>query len=448
MLAADDQALPETKFAHAGEVSIAYQVVGDGPIDLIIVPGIVSHVEFAHELPGYTSLIRRLTSYARVVTFDKRGQGLSDRVPGVPTLDERMDDLQAVMKAVGISRAGLLGMSEGAAMCALFAATWPEQVSHLVLFGGTARFANCDDYKLIYDAELIERSIPYWGKGLSIKTIAPSFEENPETLRLWARFERLCLSPGSYKAMLQANMLIDVRAILPQIRVPTLVAHRTGDRAIPVANGRYLAQHIPGARYIEYPVGDHAIIAAPDLEPLSGDIEEFLTGHREQRPDDVERVLATILFTDIVDSTRRLAELGDAAWRRLLAEHDAAARRLVEQHRGRLVKSTGDGVLATFDGPARAIRCAQALVTAARPLGVPIRSGLHTGEIELLNHDIGGLAVHVAARIVAAASPGEVWVSRVVTDLVAGSGLSFANRGAQALKGLDGTWELFAVSGS
>lgn len=436
---------PETRFARAGDVSIAYQVMGDGPLGLVIAPGMVSHVEFFHELPGYARFMQRLASFAQVVVFDKRGQGLSDRITGVPSLDERMDDLRAVMDETSLSKAALLGSSEGASMCALFAATWPERVSHLVLYGGFARFANSADYSLMHDAEVLAQMATFWGTGLSIKSFAHSHNKNPDLQRLWAKGERLIASPGTFKAMIETNLRIDIRAVLSQIRVPTLVLHRKTDRAIPVANGRFLAEHIPGARYIEYDSGDHAMFSGADPEPMCGDIEEFLTGHRDLPQAEVERVLATVMFTDIVDSTRRLAEMGDTAWRRTLDEHDRVARRAVEQHRGRFVKSTGDGVLATFDGPARAVRCAAALTAGVRHLGIAVRAGLHTGEIELRDEDVGGLAVHVAARVMAEAAPGEVLVSRILTDLVAGSALSFDPRGPRALKGLDGTWDLYAV---
>jgi len=440
-----DRHLPETHFARAGDISIAFQVLGDGPLALVVVPGIVSHVEFAHELPGYTKVLERFASFSKVITFDKRGQGLSDRIDGVATLEERMDDLHAVLKATSCSKAALLGISEGASMAALFAATFPDRVSHLILYGGCARFSNCEDYKHIHDAELIRRSIPYWGKGLSIRTLAPSFVDNPDWVGIWAKGERLCLSPGSYRAMIEANMQLDVRAVLPRIRTPTLVLHRALDLAVPVANGKFLARNIPDARYIEYSNGDHVFTAANDLDGICGDIEEFLTGHRHLSPAEYDRVLATVVFTDIVDSTKRVTEAGDRRWQALLDEHDQLARRLVAQHRGRFVKSTGDGILATFDGPARAVRCARAMSDAMKSLGISIRAGVHTGEIENRGEDVAGITVHVAARVMASAAAEEILVSRVVTDLVAGSGLSFNNRGAQNLKGVDGQWELFSV---
>jgi pimeloyl-ACP methyl ester carboxylesterase len=437
--------LPETRYARSGNVSIAYQVMGDGPIDLIMVPGLLSHVEFFHELPGYTENLRRLAAFARVISFDKRGQGLSDRVAGSPTLDERMDDLDAVMRAVGISRAALFGYSEGAAMSALFSATYPNRVSHLVLFGGFGRFTNCDDYNHMYPLEQMVRSVKYWGSGMSLKSFAPSLARDPEVIKLWSKGERLVVSPGAYQAMLETNALIDIRAILPQLRLPVLVLHNDADKTVPVANGRYLAAHIPGARYVEYPGGDHRPWAETNVG-LSGDIEEFLTGRREMVVRDVDRVLATVLFTDIVDSTRQAVILGDSTWHRLLDEHDKFARRMVEQHRGRLIKMTGDGILATFDGPGRAIKCAVALSGGSASLGLKLRAGLHTGEVELRGEDIAGIAVNTAARIMGEAGPGETLVSRVVTDLVAGAGVNFTSRGPYELKGLPGRWDLFAAS--
>ncbi len=438
--------LPETRYARSGNVSIAYQVMGDGPIDLIMVPGLLSHIEFFHELTGYTNFLRRLAAFARVITFDKRGQGLSDRVAGSPTLDERMDDLDAVMAALGISRAALFGYSEGAAMSALFSATYPERVSHLILFGGFARFTNCDDYTHMFSLEQMIRSVKYWGTGASAKTFAPNLSKDPESVRIWAKGERLIVSPGAYQAMLETNASIDVRAILPQLRVPALVLHSAADLAIPVANGRYLAAHIPNARYIEYPAGDHRPWAEENIDAIVGDIEEFVTGRRELVVDEVERVLATVLFTDIVDSTRQAVSLGDSNWHRLLDEHDKLARRTVEQHRGRLIKMTGDGILATFDGPGRAIKCALALAGGTTRLGIRLRAGLHTGEVELRGEDIAGIAVNTAARIMSEARPGETLVSRVVTDLVAGAGVSFSPREPRELKGLPGRWDLFAAS--
>jgi len=434
-----DFALPETRYALSGDVNIAYQVMGDGPVDIILVPGFISHIEFRHELPGYTAFLRHLSTFARVVSFDKRGQGLSDRVSDAPSLEQRMDDVRAIMDAIGSQRATLFGHSEGCAMSALFAATYPERVSRLILFGG---YVTRRDVIL---EELLEQRVKLWGTGAMIKRVAPSLAANPDAVAQFAKFERLSASPGAVKSFTVLNSQIDVSLILPAIRVPTLVLHRQGDVQVPIELGRELAACIADAKFIEYPGGDH-IITASDIDAVLGDIEEFVTGHRETSSSDFERVLATVLFTDIVDSTRSAAAVGDQAWRRLLDSHDQLAIQTVEKHRGVLVKTTGDGILATFDGPGRAVRCALAFGSAAKQIGLPLRAGLHTGEIEIRGRDIGGIAVHAAARVMAQSQPSEVLVSRVVTDLVAGAGLKFAERGSHELKGLPGRWDLFAAS--
>ena len=436
-----DFVLPVTCYALSGEVNIAYQTMGYGPVDIILVPGFMSHIEFMHELPGYTAFLRRLSTFARVVTFDKRGQGLSDRVSDAPSLEQRMDDVRAVMDAVGSLRAVLFGNSEGCAMSALFAATYPERVSKLILFGGYARRS---DMSGNYEERALQRA-KFWGTGAMIKTVAPSLATDPDAVAQFAKFERLSASPGVVKSFAQLNAQIDIRAILPTIRVPTLVPHRKTDVQVPVELGRELVSLIPDARFVEYPEGDHSFVRG-DVSALLGDMEEFITGHRESSSSELERILATVMFTDIVGSTHSAAEIGDQAWRRLLDTHDQLARQMVEKHRGVLVKSTGDGILATFDGPGRAVRCALALGTASKQIGLPLRAGLHTGEIEIRDRDIGGIAVHAAARVMAQSQPSEVLVSRVVTDLVAGAGLKFSERGSHELKGLPGRWDLFAAS--
>ena len=432
-----DFELPDTRYALSGDVSIAYQTMGDGPVDIIIVPGIVSHVEFVHEFPGYTALLRRLSSFARVVTFDKRGQGLSDRISGAPSLEQRVDDVRAIMEDIGSRRAVLLGFSEGAPMSAFFAAANPERVSQLILFGGFAKSFATD--------EMIARRVKVWGAGEMINGFWPSQATNREAVKQVAKFERLSASPGAIRAFMALNMMIDVTSILPTVRVPTLVLHRQTDALVPVAAGRALAAQIPDAKYIEYPGGDHAPWSG-DVEALVGDIKEFVTGDRESSAFDLERVLATVLFTDIVDSTRSAAAMGDQQWGRLLESHDQMAKQFVDKHRGNLVKSTGDGILATFDGPGRAVRCALAFQTATSQIGLPLRAGLHAGEIELRGRDVGGIAVHAAARVMAQCGPSEVLVSRVVTDLVAGAGIKFTERGSHELKGLPGRWDLFSAS--
>jgi class 3 adenylate cyclase len=437
----DDFALPVTQYAPSGDASIAYQVMGDRPIDLVMVPGVVSHVEFAHELPGYTAFLRRLSMFARVISFDKRGQGLSDRLSGTASLEERMDDVRAVMDAVGSKRAAVMGISEGCVMSALFAATYPERVSQLLLYGGyAAATVLADNWE-----ERATLRMKLWGTGAFFKAVWPSQATNPDAVALGAKFERLSTSPGGIRATVLLNGQIDVRPILPTVQIPTLVLHHRGDQLVPVEAGRSLAEQIPNAKFVEYAGEDH-LFCSGEVEALLGDIEEFVTGIREQSSFNLERVLATVLFTDIVDSTNRLAQIGDHSWRSLLDEHDRIARRTVEKYRGHLVKTTGDGILATFDGPGRAIRCALDFEAAATQIGLPSRSGLHAGEVEIRDKDIGGIAVHAAARVMALSRPGEVLVSRVVMDLVAGAGLKFAPRGAHKLKGVPGRWDLFAAS--
>jgi class 3 adenylate cyclase len=435
----NDLVVPETRYALSGDVNIAYQTMGNGPVDIVIVPGIMSHVEFQHELPGYSAFLRRLSAFARVITFDKRGQGLSDRVSGAPSLEQRMDDVRAVMDSIGSKRTSLLGISEGCAMSVLFAATYPERASKLILFGGYRRRDDLGNGE--ERANLLSKQ---WGTGAMINRLGPSLAKNPNAVAQFAKYERLSASPGAIKQFALLNASIDVSSVLPSVRVPTLVLHRKGDVQVPVDHGRDLAAQIPGARLVEYPGSDHSPYFG-DCGELLGDIEEFETGNRDGASDDADRVLATVLFTDIADSTRHAAETGDRAWRRLLDNHDELALQMVLKHRGTLIKSTGDGILATFDGPARAVRCALALGAAVKQIGLAIRAGLHTGEIEIRGRDIGGVAVHAASRVMTVSKPNEVLVSRVVTDLVAGAGLTFAERGSHELKGLPGRWELFAA---
>jgi pimeloyl-ACP methyl ester carboxylesterase len=374
-----DFVLPETRYALSGDVNIAYQVIGDGPVDIIMVPGLVSHVEFAHELAGYTAFLRRLSTFARVVTFDKRGQGLSDRISGAPSLEQRMDDVRAVMDDIGSQRAVVMGFSEGSAMSVLFAATYPERVVQLILFGG---FALAPTFLSNDLEQRVARITKAWGTGELMKTVVPSQAANQDAVSQFAKMERLSASPGALRAIALLNSQIDIRPILPTLQVPTLVLHRRTDARVPIKVGRDLAARIPNARFIEYPDGDHAFWSG-NAEALLGDIEEFVTGHREGSSTELERVLATVLFTDIVDSTRCAAAMGDQAWRRSLDSHDQLAQQMIEKHRGILVKNTGDGILATFDGPGRAVRCALAFGTAAQQIGLPLRAGLHTGEIEI-----------------------------------------------------------------
>lgn len=437
-------ALPATQFASSGDVSIAYQVFGEGPIDIVFVTGIVWHLEAMHELPGVTDFFNRLASFARVIVFDKRGQGLSDRVPVASTMDERVDDFRAVMEAVGVERAVLFGYSEGAGLSAYYAAFHPDKLTHLVLMGGLPKFSRAEDYPYGATAEQVRKSAKYYPSGRLLGAAAPSWADLPGFKENAARYERLSCSPGNYRALTEMNLQLDARHILPQIRVPTLVLHRTQDKLAPVEGGRYFAQQIPGAKLIEYEGPDHWF-SVGDYAPIISDIEEFVTGARGAAFD-AERVLATVLFTDIVKSTEHATARGDAEWRRVLDEHDRIVARLVQQNRGRVVKTTGDGALAVFDGPGRAIRCALSLESALARLQLSVRAGLHTGELTERGGDVSGIAVHTAARVMGEAAPGEVLVSRVVADLVAGSGVTFADRGEVDLRGIPGPFRLFAAS--
>ena len=439
--------IPTTRYATTADgVHVAYQVVGEAERDLVLVEGFVSHVEIGWEDPHVASFLQRLASFTRLILFDKRGVGVSDRVVGVPTLEQRMDDVRAVMDAAGSQHAVLFGVSEGAPLSILFAATYPERTHALVLHGGMARSTWAPDYPwappaeaLLEATELIE---PDLFTGDDIEIWAPSLAGDESAKQWLGKYRRSAVSPGSLAQLFLMFLDIDVRAVLPTISVPTLVLHRRGDRVVNRRAGQWMAEQIPGARYLELAGRDHFPWVG-DTNAVVDEVEEFLTGVR--RAAEPDRVLATVLFTDIVGSTERARALGDHAWHQLLDVHDAMVRTHLERYRGREVKATGDGFLATFDGPARAIRCATELTDALRSSGVEIRAGLHTGEVDVRGDDVGGIAVHTAARVQAEARPGEVLVSRTVTDLVAGSGISFVDRGSHVLKGLAGEWQLFAV---
>ena len=443
--------LPETRYAQSGEVSIAYQVTGDGPLDLILTPGFVSHLDTAWEEPSFVRCLQRLGSFCRLIQFDKRGTGLSDREAGIPSLEQRMDDIRAVMDSAGSRRAAILGVSEGGPMSALFAATYPERTEALILYGTYARTAWAPDYPWgrrldTADARDVETRRT-WGSPAAVRAdvagwLAPSMSDDDRFCEWIGKLTRLGASPGAAVALMRMNRLIDVRDILPSIHVPTLVLRRVEDPVSSLEASRYLAEHIPGAKYVELPGSDHMYFVG-DADAFVDEIQEFLTGERTAPEPD--RILATVLLTDIADSTRRAAELGDRRWRELLGHHNALARKAIARYRGRAIKSTGDGFLATFDGPARAVQCAFAIRAESRQIGLAIRSGLHTGEVELIGDDIGGIAVHFAARVAANAQVDEVWTSRTVKDLVAGSGLAFVERGDFDLKGFPGTWPLYAV---
>ena len=433
---------PETRYAKSGDLRIAYQVVGSGPFDLVYVPGFVSNVEMFWERSEWSNFFSRLAGFSRLILFDKRGTGLSDRVAGIATLEERMDDVRAVMDAAGSERAALFGFSEGGPMSLLFAATYPQRVQGLVLYAAFARNDMLTGDYVKQRIELIDRA---WGTGeYTLGRFAPSMSSDDAARRTLARWERLSASPSAAIAIVKMNSEIDARHILRAIRVPTLILHRTGDGAVLVDAGRYLAKNIPGAKYLELPGSNHIPLYEPEIvDRIVGETEEFLTGSRSEA--EIDRVLATVMFTDIVESTKRAAELGDRQWRALLDRHDEAVRRQLTRFRGQEVKNLGDGFLATFDGPARGVRCASAIAEAVQPLGIAVRSGLHTGEIELKPDDIGGIAVHIAARVADLAEASETVVSSTVRDLVAGSGLRFRDRGLHALRGLPEELRLYSV---
>ena len=439
--------IPETKYARSGDLHIAYQVIGDGPLDIVTSPGWISHMEQQWEQPLPAHFLLRPTSYARVLLFDKRGTGLSDRTGGVPTLEECMDDIRAVMDAEGSERAALVGHYDSGAHSAMFAATYPERTSALIIVGGYAKGSRDETYPFGPDPAvtgmLAEAIRDEWGKGTIVPVIAPSMAGDKSFAEFWGRYERLSASPGAAASLFQMMAEMDIRDILPNIQAPTLVIHRTDHPVVPMESARYLAEHITGARLVELPGTDALPYTPTGGDDVLDEIQEFLTGVREGPPSD--RVLATVLFTDIVDSTKHASELGDHAWRELLDRHDATVRRQLDRYRGTEVGTAGDGFLAMFDGPARAIQCAIAVRDNLAPIGVDVRAGLHTGEIERRGDDIGGIAVHIGARVAALAGAGEVLTSSTVKDLVVGSGIGFEPRGAHTLKGVPDEWLLFAV---
>ncbi len=436
---------PRTRYARSGRHHIAYQVVGDGPIDLLYVPTWISQVELLWEEPHLNRFFSRLASFTRLILFDRRGSGLSDPMAGAPTLEEQMDDVNAVLDATGSSSAALMAMLEGGPMAMLFAASFPERTRALALYTTFARSTRSDDIPWGVPAPeraaQVEEFVAQWGEGSRLARLSPHAAADVAIDTWYAKLERHSASPGTARAIMQLVGEMDVRAVLPTIRVPTLVMHRTDDPMMDPRHATYLAERIPGARLVTMPPGDTLPIIDGDI--LTDEIEEFLTGSRPSKEPD--RVLATVLFTDIVDSTGHAATLGDQRWRDLLERHDAITRGELARFRGREVKHTGDGIFATFDGPARAIRCAEAISDAVAKLGVEIRAGLHTGEVELRDDDVAGVAVHIGARVAAEAGGGEVLVSSTVKDLVAGSGIDFAERGTTELKGVPGEWRIFAV---
>jgi len=441
---------PQTRFAQSGDVNIAYQVVGSGPIDLVFVMGWVSNIDEFWTEPSFAHFLERLAKFSRLILFDKRGTGLSDRVDehNLPTLETRMDDVRAVMDACGSKRAALFGISEGGPMCALFAATYPERTAALMTFGSYAKSRPSPDYPWARSDEewaaWLDAIAKEWGQGpMGLEARVPARVNDERFREWWTRYLVRSATPKTALALTRMNSQIDVRAALPIISAPTLIMHRTGDRALPIDGSRYIAERIPGARLAEFPRDDH-LPWTSDAEPVLAAIEEFLTGSKHvEEPD---RVLATVMFADIAGSTERAAAVGDRAWRGQLERFYGLVRGQLERHRGREIDTAGDGYFATFDGPARGVRCAQAIAREVKHLGLDVRAGLHTGEVEVLGEKVSGIAVHIGARIAAKAAPGEVVVSNTVKDLVAGSGLRFEDRGTHALKGVPGDWRLFLAA--
>jgi pimeloyl-ACP methyl ester carboxylesterase/class 3 adenylate cyclase len=442
---------PETRYVKSDGVHIAYQVLGDGPLDVVFVPGFVSNVEANWESPERANFFRRLASFCRLILFDKRGTGMSDRTSQVFSLEQRMHDVEAIMNDVGSERAALFGISEGGPMSILYAATYPERTVALVLYGTYAKKSWATDNPAGWTDErwatVLENTEKYWGtpKGIDLSMWAPSIANDERAASRFATYFRASASPGAALAVWQMNREIDVRSILSSVKVPTLVLHRTDERVIGIDQARRLAGRIPHARLFELPGIDH-VPWVGDSGAIINQVEEFLTGTRSAT--ETDRELATVLFADIVASTERAAMLGDSKWRELLESYLALARRQLELFRGCEVDTAGDGMFATFDGPARAIRCAVSIRQQAKALGIDVRAGVHTGEVETIGEKPGGLAVHIGARVMGSAGPGEVLVSSTVKDLVAGSGLQFEDRGVHTLKGVPGEWRLFkTVSG-
>jgi class 3 adenylate cyclase len=437
---------PETKYAKSGDLNIAYQVVGDGPLDLIYVMGWISNIELFWEEPSMNHFLNYLASFSRLILFDKRGTGLSDKVLQLPTLEQRMDDVRAVMDAVASKKAALFGVSEGGPMCALFAATYPERTSALIMYGSYAARIWSLDYPWAPTVE--QRQMFYdvlkqgWGGVTDLDTLAPSMIRDVRFRQWWAAYLRRSASPADALALAQMNTQIDIRNILPAIHTPTLIIHRTGDMDSNVEGSRYMSTKIPGARYVELPGNDH-LPWVGDSQKLLNEIELFLTGELHEPQE--ERILATLLFTDIVGSTELATSLGDANWHYLLNRHHEIVRKELMLYKGHEITTTGDGFLAAFDGPARAIRCGCAIRDTLKQLDIIIRVGLHTGECELIGDNIGGIAVHLCSRVMSKATDGEVLITRTVKDLVAGSGIQFERRGNHVLKGIAGEWELFSV---
>jgi class 3 adenylate cyclase/alpha-beta hydrolase superfamily lysophospholipase len=440
--------VPTTHYAKSSDVHIAYQVVGDGPVDLVLIHGWISHLEYQWEDPALARFLNRLASFSRLIVFDKRGTGLSDRVAegALPTLEQRMDDIRAVMDAAGSPRAAMLGVSEGGPLSTLFAATYPARTAALIMYGAYARWIRADDYPWAPTREEHEAAFKafekHWGTPIGLKTMAPSVANDEQARQWFAHWLRVSASPAAGVTLYRMNIEVDIRCILPTIRVPTLVLHRSGDRLIPCQAGRYMAEQIPAAKFVELPGDDH-VAWIGNSDPLLGEVQEFLTGERPVI--EVDRVLATVLFVDIVQSTQRATAIGDSRWRDLVDDYQQQVGKEVVRHGGRVVNTAGDGVFAIFDGPARAIKCARTVRDVVGTLGLAIRCGIHTGECVVEGNDVAGIAVHIGARVAARANPGEILLSSTVKDLIAGSRVEYSDRGSHVLKGVAGRWRLFAV---
>ena len=431
-----------TRYAKNGEINVAYQVFGEGNVNLVFVPGFISHIENYWDEPRLAQWLRRLGSFSRVIMFDKQGTGLSDRASKLPCMDDRMDDVRAVMDAAKVEQAAVFGISEGGSLATLFAASHPDRSQALILYGAFARFKSWFPTQ-----EALEGLFQYidsaWGSGESLPLFAPTMKDDLALKEWWGKFERLGGSPGAAKTIMRMNSQIDITDILPSVKVPTLIIHRKDDVTVNVEGGRLLAERIPDAKYVELSGADHLPFVGENPNQILDEMAQFLTGGL--RPIETERILATVLFTDIVDSTKLAAELGDRQWRDLLERHHSLVRGDLNRFRGHEIDTAGDGFFATFDGPARGIRCACAIRDAVSNLNITIRAGLHTGECEVMGDKVSGIAVHIGARVMKKAEPGEVLVSSTVKDLVAGSGLDFNDRGKHSLKGIPGEWRLFLV---
>jgi len=440
--------VPTTRYAKSGDVHIAYQVVGEGPVDLVLILGWFSHLEYQWEDPALARFLNRLASFSRLIVFDKRGTGLSDRVAesALPTLEQRMDDIRAVMDAAGSNRAAMFGVSEGGPLSTLFAATYPARTAALIMYGAYAKWIRADDYPWAPTRQEHETAFKvyekHWGTPIGLNILAPSVANDEQVRQWWAHQMRVSASPGAGVTLYRMNIEVDIRAILPTIRVPTLILHRSGDRLVPCEAGRYMAAQIQAAKFVELPGDDH-IAWIGDTEPLMAEVQEFMTGERPAL--EADRVLATVLFIDIVQSTQRATAIGDSRWRDLVGNYQQQVGKEVARLGGRVVNTAGDGVFAIFDGPARAIKCARAVKDVVGTLGLAIRSGIHTGECIIEGNDVTGVAVHIGARVAARANPGEILLSSTVKDLIAGSRIECSDRGSHVLKGVAGRWRLFAV---